>query len=322
MGYELIHGDCFRWMEDRAANSIHAVVTDPPFGVLEYTRKELKKMRVGRGGVWRIPPEIGGSKRRPLPRFTVLSEDDIYILRRFFYDWAVLVSRVLVPGGHIFIAGNPLLSYIVADSIVRAGFERRGEIIRLVRTFRGGDRPKGAEEEYRDVCSMPRASYEPWGLYRKPFKGTLSDNLTKWGTGGLRRNAEDIPFSDVIESTRTPEVERGIAPHPSLKPQAFIRQLVWAALPLGKGIVLDPFAGGGSTIAAAVAISYDSIGIEIDPKFYQIAEEAIPKLARIAVNMENHDLTRGSAGEVDSSLKTHEADLQAILPMFDELNSA
>jgi DNA modification methylase len=320
MSYTLVHGDCFEWMEQRAANSIQAVVTDPPFGVLEYTSKELKKMRDGRGGVWRIPPEIGGSKRKPLPRFTVLDENDIHILRRFFFDWATLVKRVLVPGGHIFIAGNPLLSYIAADAIVGAGFERRGEIIRLVKTFRGGDRPKGAEEEYKDVCSMPRANYEPWGLYRKPFVGTLSDNLAKWGTGGLRRNAEDIPFSDVIESTRTPEVEREIALHPSLKPQAFIRQLVWAALPLGKGVVLDPFAGGGSTIAAAEAIGYDSIGIEIDAKFYRIAQEAIPKLSKIPVSLENHSLAESSSEEGGS--RTNKSDLQAVLPMFDELSSA
>ena len=89
MSYELVFGDCFKWMEERGENSVHAVVTDPPFGVLEYTKKEIQKMRRGRGGVWRIPPEIGGSKRRPLPRFTVLTEDDLEVLRAFFYDWGI-----------------------------------------------------------------------------------------------------------------------------------------------------------------------------------------------------------------------------------------
>jgi hypothetical protein len=39
--------------------------------------------------------------------------------------------------------------------------------------------------------------------------------------------------------------------------------------------------GAGSTIAAALALGYDSIGIEIDPVFFKIAERAIPRLARI-----------------------------------------
>jgi hypothetical protein len=47
-----------------------------------------------------------------------------------------------------------------------------------------------------------------------------------------------------------------------LKPQAFMRQIVRAALPLGEGVVLDPFMGGGSTIAAAVAVGYASVGVE------------------------------------------------------------
>lgn len=37
--------------------------------------------------------------------------------------------------------------------------------------------------------------------------------------------------------------------------------------------------GAGSTIAAACAVGYRSIGIELDPGFYRIAVKAIPKLA-------------------------------------------
>jgi DNA modification methylase len=41
--------------------------------------------------------------------------------------------------------------------------------------------------------------------------------------------------------------------------------------------------GGGSTIAAAMAVGYDSVGIEIDPVFFKISEEAIPRLAQLEV---------------------------------------
>jgi DNA modification methylase len=53
---------------------------------------------------------------------------------------------------------------------------------------------------------------------------------------------------------------------------------------MGTGIVLDPFMGGGSTIAAAVAVGYESIGIELDPLFFTAAENAIPALAKLPVN--------------------------------------
>lgn len=281
--YTLHLGDCLDWMDKMARTSIHAIVTDPPYGLKEYTPAEKEKLRNGHGGVWRIPPSFDGCRRRPLPRFTVLTAADRDRLRTFFAEFAQRAFRVLVPGGHVFIATNPLLSQLVYMPLMEAGFEKRGEIIRLVKTLRGGDRPKNAHGEFADVTVMPRSGWEPWGLFRKPCEGRVQDNLRKWKTGGLRRVSADQPFEDVIRSSPTRAEERAIAPHPSLKPQAFMRHLVRAALPLGVGVVLDPFMGGGATIAAALAVGYESIGIEIDPEFFKRAEKAIPRLARLGV---------------------------------------
>src|SRR5207302_435333 len=96
---------------------------------------------------------------------------------------------------------------------------------------------------------------------------------------GFRRPSAEHPFGDVIESSPTHKSERALAPHPSLKPQAFLRILVRGVLPLGEGVVVDPFAGSGSTLAAAEAVGYQSIGIEKDRSFFEMARTAIPKLA-------------------------------------------
>ena len=74
--YHIHLTDAFTWLSNRKPHSIHAVVTDPPYGLLEYTSEQLEKMENGQGGVWRIPPSFDGSKRRPLPRFTVLKKKD------------------------------------------------------------------------------------------------------------------------------------------------------------------------------------------------------------------------------------------------------
>ena len=131
---------------------------------------------------------------------------------------------------------------------------------------------------------MPRSMWEPWIVCRKPLEGRVQDNLRKWKTGGFRRPTPDKPFGDVLASRPTRKVERDLAPHPSLKPQAFMRQVVHAALPLGEGVLLDPFAGSGSTLAAAEAVGYASIGIERDPEFFSLAREAIPNLAKLETN--------------------------------------
>ena len=277
---ELYETDCFDWLRARERNSIHAIVTDPPYGFIEYQESHLAKLKNGRGGVWRIPPRLDGYTRAPLPRFTVQTSRDLALMSRFFREWARLAYAVLVPGGHVFIATNPLLSTRLYAAIQEGGFEQRGEFIRLVATLRGGDRPKGAEREFPDVTVMPKSNFEPWGVFRKPCEGRVADNLRKWKTGGLRRVSEAQPFADVFRCPPAGKEERQLAPHPSLKPQLLLRYLVRASLPLGEGIVLDTFAGSGSTLAAAQAIGYRAIGLEKNPEYVMLATEAIPKLAR------------------------------------------
>jgi len=282
--FQIYQVDAFEWLAQAARNSVHAIVTDPPYGLLEYTPKELAKMKSGKGGVWRIPPSFDGHKRRPVPRFTVLTDSHRRALREFFSRLAAALMDVLVPGAHVFIATNPLVSYLVYDPFIATGFEKRGEIIRTVYTLRGGDRPKNAHGEFPDVCVMAKSCWEPWGLFRKPCEGRVQDNLRKWKTGGLRRISSKEPFKDLIQSAPARQHERAIAPHPSLKPQHFLRQIVRAALPLSEGVILDPFMGSGSTIAAASVCGLRSIGLESNPEYFQMASSAIPRLAEFVPN--------------------------------------
>jgi len=278
---KLYHADAFDWLASEPPSSIHACVTDPPYGLVEYTETEQQKLRSGKGGIWRIPPSFDGHQRAPLPRFTVLDDDDRTQLYAFFKKLGVLLNRVLVPGGNVVVASNPLLSHIVGSAMSEGGLELRGSIVRLVMTMRGGDRPKNAHKEFHDVSVMPRSMFEPWVVLRRPVEGRVQDNLRRHKTGGFRRLSADRPFGDVIRSRPTPKSEREIAAHPSLKPQAFLRQVVRAALPLGEGTVVDPFAGSGSTLAAANAVGYASVGIESDAKYVRIAREAIAKLGSL-----------------------------------------
>jgi site-specific DNA-methyltransferase (adenine-specific) len=203
------------------------------------------------------------------------------MLQVFFKTWARLLYRVAVPGANVAVASNPLLSHLVSNALAGGGFEVRGSIVRLTMTMRGGDRPKNAHKEFSGVSVMPRSMWEPWVIARKPLEGRVQDNLRRWNTGGWRRISEDKPFGDVIRSSPTTQRERKIANHPSLKPQSFLRQIVHAALPLGEGIVLDPFAGSGSTLAACNAVGYSSVGVEKDPVYAEMAERAIEPLSRL-----------------------------------------
>jgi len=182
----LYHADCFDWIQHQQDTSIHAIVTDPPYGLYEYTYEQQVKLRNGKGGVWRIPPSFDGNQRSPLPRFTTLNAAQLEQIHAFFLLWAKLLLPKLVPGANVVVASNPLVSHIVSGALADAGLERRGEIIRLTMTMRGGDRPKAAHVEYPEVSVMPRSMWEPWVVFRRPVEGRIQDNLRRWKTGGFR----------------------------------------------------------------------------------------------------------------------------------------
>lgn len=282
----LVNDDVFHWMALREPNSIHGIVTDPPYGVKEFELEEIERMRKPNGGtgIWRLPPVLDGCVRAPLPRFTALTPKERVTLCKFFEMWSRSVARILVPGAHVMVASNAFLSVEVFNSIIQGGLEHRGQVIRLVQTLRGGDRPKNAEQEFPDVCSLPRGGFEPWGIFRKPLepKMKVSDCLREYGTGGLRRLPDGNPFGDVIPIGITPKKERELGGHPSQKPMELMKKLVHAILPLGKGVVFDPFMGSGTTVAAAEYWGYESIAVERDKEWFDMATKTIPLLSQAA----------------------------------------
>jgi len=295
--FRLYNSDAFEWLARRRSQSIHAVVTDPPFGIVEYESSQLRKMRNGNGGIWRLPRNYDGHKRRPSPRFTVLKASDHQKIEAFHRKLSQQLFRVLVPGGHVVIASQNLFSHFVTEAFDSSGFEIRGQIARVIKTLRGGDRPKGAHKIFPDVSVSPRNSWEPWLIFRKPCEGRVRDNLKRWETGALRRPSRDVPFRDLIISGPATKRERAVAPHPSLKPQLFMLEIVRAVLPCKRGIILDPFMGSGSTIAAAESLGYQSIGLEILPKFFRVASDSIPSRVEMnAVFFENERQDNGKKG--------------------------
>ncbi len=281
-------------------DSIHGVCTDPPYGLVEFSPEEVAKLRTGKGGVWRIPPKWDGCERRPLPRFSVLTSEQKQGIEDFFLIWSAALMPKIVPGGHILLAGNSTLQMYVQNALVKAGFENRATIMRVYHGFRGGDRPKNAEEEFPDICVSPRGNYEPWMLFRKPLsEKTVAQNLRKWGAGGLRMLDKGSPLPDVIPSFKTPERERKIADHPSLKPQHLLRILVRSLLPMQAGIILDPFMGSGSTIAACAALKMEGVGFEIDPEYFELARNAVPELAMLYPWLDGSSLGALETAEIE-----------------------
>ena len=82
--YEIQCRDALDALPDLRRCSVHAVVTDPPFGLVEFTSEQLAKLWSGKGGIWRLPRNYDGYLRQPAPRFTVLTKEQHDEIRTFF----------------------------------------------------------------------------------------------------------------------------------------------------------------------------------------------------------------------------------------------
>lgn len=69
------------------------------------------------------------------------------------------------------------------------------------------------------------------------------------------------------------------ASHPTVKPVSLMRWLVRLACPEG-GVVLDPYAGSGTTCVAAVEEGRQYIGMDRDPAFHKLATKRVEHIAR------------------------------------------
>ena len=92
--------------------------------------------------------------------------------------------------------------------------------------------------------------------------------------GDVQPPAKPIP--DVIEFPYT-----GNKLHPTQKPTAALRPLIEAFCP-SPGIVLDPFAGSGSSLVAARQLGRQFIGIELDEQHHRTATTRLHEVQTLA----------------------------------------
>jgi len=73
--------------------------------------------------------------------------------------------------------------------------------------------------------------------------------------------------------------ERG-KEHPTQKPVPLMRWCIHQARVPPGGVILDPYMGSGSTGVAAVQMRHPFIGIEIEPRYFDIACRRIEEAQR------------------------------------------
>lgn len=177
--------------------------------------------------------------------------------------------------------GGPALQALDFDAIDPL----RDDVCRLVKDICGGwfiafCSPEGIAP-WRDSIEASGMRYKRACFWNKPdaapqFNGQgpafaveafvtawCGSGVSKWNGGG-RRNFFTHP-------TNAPD-RHGV--HPTEKPIALMRELVDLFSNPGE-LIFDPFMGSGTTGVAAVKLGRRFVGVEIDPKYFDIARERI-----------------------------------------------
>lgn len=274
------HCDCVDWLSVAPRESIHGVVTDPPYGVLEYTDAEKTKLRAGRGRV-AAAAEIRRMHAKPRPEVhgsdAIAEGGSVPVLPRVRHAAAAGArprgpcDRRLEPAA---VAHSVALSRRCRPREARRGRSARPD---ASRRRPPEERRGGVPGRDRDAALPIRAL----ACVQKAVRRNRSREPSAMGDRSPAQGRRRPSFRRRHKIVSDEREEKALAPHPSLKPQSFMRQVVKAVLPLGSGVVLDPFCGSGSTLAAANRVGYRSIGIERDAEYYGMALSSIGSLSEI-----------------------------------------
>jgi len=157
---ELHFGDNRDILDQLEENSIDSIVTDPPY--------EINMM----GKEWDR---------------TGIAFDALM--------WAKCL-RVLKPGGYLLAFGGTRTYHRMACAVEDAGFRVVDQIVWLF--AQGYPKSHNLKGEHEGWGSALKPAHEPIVVAQKPFRGTIADNVARWGVGAFNIDACRIAHNETL----------------------------------------------------------------------------------------------------------------------------
>lgn len=192
-----------------------------------------------------------------------------------------------INGASCFIFAGRRLAHRVIIAFEDAGFvfkdmigwNKKNAMLKAQQISKVYERRKDLEnsEKYKEwrVGNL-RPVFEPILWFIKPYKigGTISDNMIENGVGAynLEKWKKYSPKGNNYIEIQSLASDKG--KHPTQKPLELMKALIELSTKKNQ-LILDPFAGSGTTLLAAKELNRNYIGFELNNNYFNIAQERL-----------------------------------------------
>jgi site-specific DNA-methyltransferase (adenine-specific) len=289
----IIQGNSIIEMAGMPQDSVHLILSDIPYGISAEEWDVLHDNRnsalLGSSPAQEKAGSVFKKRGKPINGW---SEADRAIPREYqdwCGTWAADWYRVLKPGASAFVFAGRRFSHRCVCALEDAGFSlkdilawerpraaHRAQRLSIVYDRRGDVQASTDWEGWR--IGNLRPTFEPILWFTKPYKigTTIADNMLRHGVGAYNETA----FS---RYAKAPENVLRIGPeplegnhHPTQKPVRLMQALIELTTSQGQ-IVLDPFAGSGTTALAANLLKRSYVAFELNPAYARVAENRVQR---------------------------------------------
>jgi site-specific DNA-methyltransferase (adenine-specific) len=290
---KVLLGDCRKILKKIPDNGISACITDPPYNYEFIGHKwrdseiQRRKDRIkdSKTLVKNIPYGSGLAGGVRNERWYKKNRDNIIEYENWCLEWATEVFRVCKPGASVLVFNSTRTIAHVQVALEKAGFYARDIIVYR----RSSGIPKGINmgktleqkgyansEDWEGWHSCLRSEWEAICVVQKPLTNNYTQTLIEHGTGLFYTKQENGGFqSNILENIKRDKTP-GYNVHCTVKPLELMKKLVDIFVPRVEGTILvDPFAGSGTTLVAAKQAGISYIGIEIEPSYIGIIEKRL-----------------------------------------------
>jgi len=290
---QVILGDCREILREIPNESIAACISDPPYNYefvghkWDHDEIERRKAAVVNSNtlVKHVPYGSGLAGGVRNANWYERNRRNILDYGNWIREWAVQVFRVCKPGSYVAIFNSSRTAAHVQLALEEVGFYARDILVyrkpsgipkgfNLAAKLRSLGRPEA--EDWEEWHSALRNEWEAIVLAQKPLVNNYLETFDAYGVGLMKAINTDGGFQSNILEGYSERTSGQFNVHTTVKPLSLMIKLVEMLVPPGRSnLVLDPFAGSGTTLVAAARLGRGFIGVEIVPAYIDIIKQRL-----------------------------------------------